>query len=208
MKIAVIAANGRTGQVFTQEALKQGHKVKAGYHRSNRLQPHPNLEIVQCDATNEADLERLINDSDVVVSLIGHSRHSRPNVQTEAIEVITKAMKKKGLKRLVSLTGTGVRFPGDDISLVDIALNMGLGLVDPKRLSDGINHMDTIRQTDLDWTVIRVLKLRSGDKINRFKLSEHGPAHAIVTRKTVAKAILKVIEGKEFIKKAPIVSKN
>ena len=37
MKIAVIAANGRTGKAFVSKALKKGHQIRAGVHRKNNL---------------------------------------------------------------------------------------------------------------------------------------------------------------------------
>lgn len=188
-----------------QCALAAGHEVRAGVFTKNNLGAHPKLTIVQCDATKEADVKNLITDCDAVVSLIGHVRGSTPDVQTVAIQKIVAIMKETGPRRLVSLTGTGVRFAGDKIILIDRFLNLGLNLVDPKRLKDGRNHAEVLKNSGLDWTLIRVLKLQNV-KPRAFVLSQHGPAKLFVGRKEVAQAILEVLAKGSFIKQAPIIS--
>ena len=56
--------------------------------------------------------------------------------------------------RLISLTGTGVRFPGDKITLIDRILNLSISIIDPKRIKDGKNHVTLLKNSDLDWYVM------------------------------------------------------
>jgi len=129
-----------------------------------------------------------------------------PDVQTSAIQKVVAAMSELGVKRIVSLTGTGVRFPGDNISLVDRFLNLSIGIIDPARVKDGKNHVDVLKASGLDWTVIRVLKLQNTPP-RPFALSEHGPTRWYVSRQEVAQAVLQVLEQHSFIKQAPIIGK-
>lgn len=204
MNIAVIAANGRTGQAFVQAAVKAGHQVRAGIHNYSTLKPLTGLTLVECDATIENDVTNLIKGQDAVVCFIGHVRGSQPNVQTNAIKVTVTTMTKLGQKRLVSLTGTGVRLPGDKITMIDRFLNLSIGIIDPERVADGINHSKVLMDSDLDWTIIRVLKLTNG-KSRPYTLQHSGPTKAIVSRKEVALAVLEVIEQHSFIRQAPII---
>jgi len=205
MNIAVIAANGRTGQAFVQAALKAGHQVRAGIHNVSTLSPAQGLTLVECDATIENDVTNLIKGQDAVVSLIGRVRGSQPDVQTNAVKVIVTTMTKLGQKRLVSLTGTGVRFPGDTITITDRILNFSIGIIDPKRVADGRNHSKVLMDSDLDWTIIRVLKL-TNSKSRPFTLRANGPTKKFVSRTEVALAFLEVIEQNSFTRQAPIVS--
>jgi putative NADH-flavin reductase len=203
MNIAVVGANGRTGQLFIQEALRRNNYVRAAVHKSNNLDKHPNLTIFKLGSSNYLDL---VSNQDAVVSFMGHVKGSQPDIQTEVFRSLILAMRDGHVKRLVSLTGTGVRFPGDKISLLDRILNMGVRLVDPRRVKDGLNHVELIKNSDLDWTIIRVLKLQN-TKPKTFILSEHGPAKFIVSRNEVAIATLNVLDDNSFIRKAPIISK-
>lgn len=208
MNLAVLAANGRSGRAFVTQALAAGHSVRAGVHgSSDGLSSHPNLTIVPCDATNETQVQGLIEGQDAVVSFIGHVKGSPSRVQTEAMHVLVGAMKKASMRRVVSLTGTGVRMPGDHISIVDRVLNLTVELIDPQRIQDGRAHVEVLKESGLDWTVIRVLKLQN-IKPKPFTLTPGGPTKWVIGRDEVAEAALQVLEGNSFIQQAPIVSKG
>ncbi len=207
MKIAVVAANGRSGQAFVEAALEAGHAVRAGVHSKSHFKSHPNLTIVQCDATDQTQLTTLLSGQAAVASFIGHTRRSDPNVQTTAIEQLVTVMQALGMTRLVSLTGTGVRSPGDKIGLVDRFLNLSIRIIDPARVKDGQHHVEILQQTDLEWTVIRVLKLQNISP-KPFALRLHGPTKWFVGRREVALAVLEVLDQRSFIKQAPIICKR
>lgn len=208
MNIAVLAANGRSGRAFVSHALAAGHSVRAGVHGSvNQLGEHPNLSVVSCDATNAHEVKRLIKGQEAVVSFIGHVKGSPSRVQTQAMHVLADAMSEEDIRRVVSLTGTGVRMPGDRISLVDRVLNAAVEIVDPQRIQDGRAHVEVLKESGLDWTVIRVLKLQN-IKPKPFTLTPSGPTKWVVGRGEVAQAALQVLEENSFIRQAPIISKK
>ena len=204
MKIAVVAADGRTGRAFVKVALAAGHSVRAGVHRKDVFGPREGLEIVVCDATNEQQVEALLKGQDAVATFIGHVKGSPANVQTEAMETLIKVMNAHGMKRIVSLTGTGVRFPGDKITLTDRVLNLSITIIDPLRVKDGKHHAEVLKMSGLDWTIIRVLKLQNTTP-KPFLLREHGPTKPYVSREEVASAALQVLQNASFIRKSPII---
>lgn len=205
MKIAVIAANGRSGKAFVREALRAGHDVVAGVRGDSDLASHKHLKIRRCDATDPDEVRALLKGCDAVVSLIGHVKDSPRSVQTDATKVVVDAMHDAGISRIVSLTGTGVRFPGDRISIVDRLLNASIKAIDPARIQDGINHVKVLKASNLEWTIIRVLKLQDVDT-KPYRLTIHGPTKWYVGRKEVARAILEVLEHRSFVHRAPIIS--
>lgn len=202
--LAVVGASGKSGRAFVEAALKAGYHVRAGV-RSRPIDPAPNLEIITCNATNPQEVATLIEGCEVVVSLIGHVRHSAPDIQTTAIKVIIEQMQKQGIRRLLSLTGTGVRRPLDTPSLLDKMANEAIAVIDPHRIQDGINHADIIEHSPLDWTILRVLKLTNGN-LGSFSLSAHGPAKLFVSRTEVAQALLQIIASDEWVHGFPVVS--
>ena len=122
------------------------------------------------------------------------------------MRTLVAVMKTHGMRRVVSLTGTGVRVAGDHISLVDRVLNLGVSAVDPARINDGRDHVRVLEESDLDWTIVRVLKLQNVSP-KPFKLTPHGPTKWYVGREEVAQAVLQVLEQHSFIQQAPIISK-
>jgi hypothetical protein len=105
----------------------------------------------------------------------------------------------------VSLTGTGVRYDGDQVGLIDRFANWSIGMIDPQRIADGKEHVALIEASDLDWTIIRVLKLQN-IATKPYTLTEHGPTKLVVGRSEVAQAIVEVLTENSFIKKAPMLS--
>jgi putative NADH-flavin reductase len=207
VRIAVIAANGRLGKAFVQAALSAGHSVRAGARGEGAFAPNPQLEMVKCDATNYDELTALLQDQDVVVSAIGHVKGSKPDVQTVATELIVDVMTEMGLKRYVDVTGTGVRFAGDKITLIDRFLNLGVRVVDPSRVKDGNNHQEILKASNLDWTTLRLLKLQN-IATRPYRLRLHGPTKVVVGRHEVADAMVKVIEEGTFLGEAPILGRK
>lgn len=205
MKIAVIGANGKTGRVFVNEAVQRGFEVRAGVFHTNSFTKSDYIDVVQCDATKLEDVESLIKGCDVVVSLIGHVKGSPAFLQTSSTANILSAMKKQGVRRLLSLTGTGVRFPDDTPSYIDRALNLSIKLIDPERIRDGIAHADVIKESDTDWTILRVLKL-TDFPMHHYEVTTTGPARILVSRHVVADALLRIISENAYSKHAPIVS--
>lgn len=203
--IAVIAANGRSGQAFTRRALEAGLTIQAGVRGAHSLPTHERMTVVDCDATNEAQVRTLLEGADAVVSFIGHGKGSPAWVQTDATRVVTKVMQELGLRRIVSLTGTGVRVPGDHIPLADHLSTLGVRVFDPARMNDGIEHYEVLKASGLDWTVLRVMKLQNVQP-RGYTLKLHGPTKWYVSRIDVANAALEVLQDDTFIQQAPILS--
>ncbi|MBC7512133.1 NAD(P)H-binding protein [Candidatus Saccharibacteria bacterium] len=205
MRIAVIAADGRSGQFFVEAALAAGYTVRAGIYGKNRFSSHPRLTVLQCDATNETHVAKLLHQTDAVVSLIGHVPGSERDVQTIATRTVLKVMSQRGIRRIVSLTGTGVRVPGDKPGVVDKLANLFIAKVDPNRVRDGITHAEVLKASDIDFTIVRVLKLGNGEG-GRYQLTDHGPAKYLTARREVAAAILECLEDNRYIRGYPVIS--
>lgn len=205
MKIAVVAAQGRSGQAFVAEALVAGHEVSAGIRGVSPFEPNKNLRTIECDATNSEQVSDLIAGCDAVVSLIGHVKGSDAFVQTEATRAIILAMNSLGIKRFVSLTGTGVWIKGDRYEWFVKLLNKISALVGVKRFDDGIAHVKALEASDLDWTVVRVLRLTDGEP-GKFSLKPHGPVKVPTPRREVARAILQILHDSSFVREYPVVS--
>lgn len=85
MKLAVFGATGRTGLPLVRQALAKGYKVKALVRTPSKLTiQDERLELVQGDAMNAADVERTIEGTDAVLSVLDHSKGSPDDLQTVA----------------------------------------------------------------------------------------------------------------------------
>lgn len=206
MRIAVIAASGRSGQAFVQEALSAGHSVHAGIRGENPFRDNAALKVYQCDATDISQVTALIDRCDAVVSLIGHVNGSDAFVQTTAMKTLVRAAEVAGVRRVVSLTGVGV---GTRLSWLAKSLDIAaavMGWFKVDRLRDGIAHAKVLEKSQLDWTVVKVLLLNDG-KPGKFMLKSRGLVKAPTPRREVARAILQVLERESFVREYPVICK-
>jgi nucleoside-diphosphate-sugar epimerase len=195
MKICIFGADGRTGREVIKYAERSNYEVvKFSYSEGQ-------------DAMDYDAVLKAIASCDVVISTLGHIKDSDPLMQTRGISNIVRAMKEHGLRRIISMTGTGARVEGDNPSFADKFLNFGVKLLDPERINDGIEHVKVLQNSGLDWSVVRVLKLSNSNvEPKNYKLTEHGPAELFTSRNKVAKVLVDIIADKNSYGKLPVIS--
>jgi putative NADH-flavin reductase len=209
MNICIFGADGRTGVETVLCAKAKGYNVTAFVYNDNAKKYLPqDIKIICGNVLNYEDVEKAVVGADAVISVVGHIKNSDPLMQTKGIKNITKAMQEHGIKRILSLTGTGVRIANDKPSLIDYILNIAVKIVDPARVIDGIKHAEVLQNSNLEWTIVRVLKLSKSDKnFNGYELTEHGPAELPTPRKKVARVLVDLIEDRNYINKMPVITK-
>lgn len=208
MKLCIFGAGGRTGVEVVKYALRQGFEVIAFVHSdSSRAYLPEGISIQQGDVMDYDKVEEALKGVDAVISVLGHVRGTDPRMQTTGITNIVRAMRKNGIKRVLSLTGTGARVEGDKPSIIDRLLNVVIKVVDPNRISDGLQHIEVLKESGLDFTIVRVLKLSNRKKESKnYMLTDGGPAELQTPRKKVAKVLVDLINDTNYISKQPIIS--
>jgi len=208
MKICIFGADGRTGTEVLQYAKSKGFEIVAFVHNENSLKfTEKDIKIIKGDVCDYHKVRQVCSGVDAVISVLGHTKGSDPGMQTKGIDNIVRAMKESNIRRIISLTGTGVRIPQDKPSFVDKILNFIIKMIDPDRIKDGIEHAKVLQNSGLDWTIVRVLKLNNSKKnIANYKLTSGGAAELQTSRKKVAQVIVDLIEDKNYIGGMPVIS--
>ncbi|MBO0933115.1 NAD(P)-dependent oxidoreductase [Fibrella aquatilis] len=211
--IAVFGASGRTGLPFIQQALEAGYTVQALVRTPQKITiSHPRLRLIKGDALNPADIDKVIYSSDGVVSLLGQDKASQPDLQTRATKLIIESLKKHKLRRLISLTGGGVRDaahdkPGFMDNLIVFIMKNVAGSGARNALTDGISHAELIRQSGLDWTIVRGPMLTEDTAKGSYQVGYVGTVKGIkLTRADLASFILTEWETSQWVGKFPFVT--
>lgn len=209
MKLAILGANGKVGRYVTDEALRRGHEVIAVVRINNGdIDDSPTaLTVFEGDATNYDDMSSILKSCDAVVSVIGHSKHTSVDMQARAMRVVTQAMTESGIDRLVTLTGNGVLINGDAPSIIDRFLLAALIFVDPKRIQDGIRHLQVLEESSVDWAVLRTPKHTNANKVSEYKIREYIQGSSLfVSRPNIAYCLLDLVEVEAIETRTPVVS--
>jgi putative NADH-flavin reductase len=208
MKIAVFGASGRTGIPLVQQALAQGYEVVALVRNPTKLPlKHANLTVIQGDAMNAQDVERAIQDTQAVISALGHTKGTPNNMQTIATQHIIAAMKKYHLKRFISLTGAGVAAPQDQPKFVNHLIKFVLKVLSAKVLNDAEEHAQVITKSNLDWTIVRGPMLTEGAHTGKYRVGWVGVnTSAKISRADLAEFMLNQLKDNTFYQQMPMVS--
>lgn len=153
MTIIVFGATGMVGKQLVQQALFNGHTVKAfGRNVFTELDMEAkNLELVKGALFDEKEVYDAIKGCDAVLSALGGSTDGTDKTRTLGIKNIITQMKKSGVKRIVAVGGLGV-LNADDNSLLIEQEDY------PKQyLAVGLEHKkayEYLNASGLDWTFV------------------------------------------------------
>src|SRR5688572_11660953 len=125
MKIVVFGASGGTGLEVVKQALDAGHLITAFVRTPSKVPiQHPNLTFIQGDVMDAAAVEKAIVGQEAVISVLGPVRPPVPHMMETAAKNIVAAMKKHGIRRIVSMTGAGKDKPKLMDYLIGALLNL------------------------------------------------------------------------------------
>ena len=205
MNIIVFGANGNIGTRVVFSLLNDGHTVKAFVHGTSNLPEHELLSVITGDVRDAKDVESALPNVDVVISTLGSWGTKSKDILSTGMQMIIPAMEKAGIKRIVSLTGSGVLLPTDHAAWYDRINPLLLRIVAPKILIDGERHIQALRKSDLDWTVVRSPVMKDGVK-RAYTLSDTPPLLWIrAVRDDVAQAIVDLATSNDYVKQAPFL---
>lgn len=145
--------------------------------------------------------------SEAVLSGLGPVRGGRKDVMEVAAKTLIGVMKKTGVRRLITLTGAGVAQPGDEPKAFNHLMSFLLGVFAKEVQLDSTRHVEAVRASGLDWTIVRVPMLGNGPRIGQYRVGMVGlNSGARINRADVADFMLKQLGDPAHIGKAPVVS--
>ncbi|MAU11645.1 MAG: NmrA family transcriptional regulator [Anaerolineaceae bacterium] len=209
MKITIFGATGRTGILLVEQALAAGHEVVA-FVRSPEKMPieHISLSLVQGNVIHKEDVTKVITpDVDAVISVLGPTRNSSANLMAVAADNILNAMREKDVKRLIFMTGAGVSTPGDQPKLINHIIKFALKALSGEVLKQSEQAVETVRNSDRRWTVVRVPMLTDASYTGKLRVGMVGVnTGSRLTRADAAAFILNQLTDETYIRKSPVIS--
>jgi putative NADH-flavin reductase len=208
MNLTVFGASGRTGRLLLDLALPH-HTVTALVRDPAKLDlQHPNLRVVQGDLGDPARVAEAIAGADAVVSVAGKTKTSRHDLLAVSARHIVSGMREHGVTRLVTLLGAGVSDPGDLPPSLGRRFMLGLmGLAAKGMVEDASQHAETLRESGLDWTIVRPPRLTDGAASGELRHGylSLGPMNSI-SRADLAAFILDLATSDRYVRQAPMVA--
>jgi putative NADH-flavin reductase len=209
VRLAVFGGTGRTGRLLVARALDAGHEVRALARRPATLDETrgERLAVVAGDVRDAEAVSETIAGAEAVLSALGPVADSDADLLSAAARDIGAAAREHGARRLVWLTGAGVRDAGDRPKLVDRAFGAALRLVQRRLLEDSTAAVEAIRASDLEWTIVRAPRLVDGPGGGPLYIGPVGPGSGTkVARADVAAFMLGEALEPAHARAMPVVS--
>ncbi len=204
MKVLVYGANGPTGRAITQQALDAGHTVTAVTRHPEALTlTHANLTVVKGDATDESSVDAAVRGQDAVLSALGvpYSRDPITLYSASAGHIIA-AMNRHGVRRLIGVTSVNVDPPAGQGNILLRYVLEPLLLRIGRTLYDDMKRMEeTVRASDLDWTIVRPPALSDAEKVGGYRVADEPLDGTFATRPDVAAFLLAQLTDDRFLRK-------
>jgi uncharacterized protein YbjT (DUF2867 family) len=187
MKLTIIAATGGVGRQLLGQALDAGHDVTAVVRNPARLPQAAAgaARIVTADlaAPDPEALEAAVAGADAVLSCAGPHNNSDAGIAAPATRAITAAMKAAGVRRIVAISASPVgtvaspgrpapprHDPGDGFIMRHLGVRIAKTLFG--KVYDDLARMeDVLRESGLDWTVLRPPQLTGKPLTGRYRVA-------------------------------------
>lgn len=208
MCVLIIGASKGIGLEATRQSLGAGHEVRALARSAAAIAiSNPSLEKFRGDALKTEDVEAALVGVDVVIQTLGVGLRDmfRPvHLFSEATRVLIAAMRKKGVKRLICVTGFG---SGDSRASISCLQRLPFQIVFGRAYDDKSLQEKLIKESDLDWTIARPGVLTSGPRTGRYRILSEASQwrNGIISRADVAEFLVRQIGDQTYIRKTPVL---
>lgn len=208
MKIIVFGANGRVGTKVVYELLARGYDVRAFVRGHHSFESSRHLEVIQGDIYDARAVRAAIDGCDAVISALGSWGTPKKDILSTAMKHIVPAMHSLGVSRIISLTGQDARDVHDNPSWFQKMFHWFLLRVAKQILEDGEAHIRELRESSLNWTVLRSPIMNSRGHVN-YVLSAALPYPWVtIHRQSVAIAMVDQLEDASFIGTSPFLHRS
>lgn len=206
--IALFGATGKTGRRVLTRALHAGYDIRVLVRNPAKLGAvDPRVTVIAGDVLDAAAVSATIEASEVVLALFGQVKGSPRSLQADGTRNIIAAMKQQGISRLITLSGGGLRANEDRPKLADRIIRMLLKALAGHVLADAEEHLKLLRDSGLDWTVVRGPMLTEAPGRGTYRIGWVGVNAGIrISREDLADFILTQTEDRQFIGRLPFVS--
>jgi len=206
MNLLIIGGTGGIGKELVRQALEQGHTVTALARNPAKIKAsHPNLNILKGNVLDYKSVEEAVKGQDAVLSALGHKRFFVPSTVLSGGTVnMIQAMKHHRVKRFICITALGV---GD--SRFKLGLYYSVFLI-PLMLffyfRDKGRQEGLIKNSNLDWTIVRPAQLFNGKKRGKYRTGDRVGNYILtllISRADVAHFMLSQLTDRSFLRKSP-----
>lgn len=206
--VLVIGASGGIGRETLSAALDAGHRVRAFSRSANEIDlENSYLKKHSGDAMNEAGIDAALDGIDVVVQTLGigaDELFKSVNLFSKSTRILIAAMQRRNVRRLIVVTGFGA---GDSREAIGCLQRIPFRLFLGRAYDDKDVQERLIKESGLDWTIVRPGILTKGARTGRYRVLVEPSQwrNGVISRADVADFIVRSIDDDGRAQQAPVL---
>ena len=209
MKLTIFGATGGTGKQLVEQALAAGKQVVAYVRNPSKLNVrHEYLRIVEGELADKMMIEQAVNGVDAVISVLGPRKGSKDKPITQGMQNIIVAMNKYGVRRLIVSSTLSVEDPNDLPEFTAKVLVKIVKLTMRAAYEEIISVAETVRKSDIDWTILRLTTLNNNPKSGKVRVGYlgRGEVGLRISRADLAQFMLEQVQNSKYLQQSPVIS--
>ena len=216
MKLTIFAATGGIGHEALEQAIVAGHDITAVVRNPKKLSGGVRIVTADLAAPDPVALRSAVEGADAVLSGLGPRKLSEAGITSQGTRAIVEAMKATNVRRIVAVSAAPIstvpspgrpkppeRDPGEGFFMRNLPSPL-IKTILRKHYADLALMEDILRDSGLDWTVVRpprlTFKPRTG--IYRTACEQNLRRGLVISRADVADFMLRALEKPETINHA------
>lgn len=215
MKLTIFAATGGVGRQALEQAVTAGHDVTAVVRDPRRLSGEVRTVTADLAAPDPAALASAVDEADAVLSALGARSASEAGIASQGTRAIVQAMQATHVRRVVAVSASPIstlpspgrpkppkRDPGEGF-FIRTLLGPVTKLAFRRIYADLAVMEDVLRDSGLDWTVLRPPRLTDKPLTGTYRTAsgQNLRRGLLISRADVAHLMLRVLEQPETIRR-------
>ncbi len=207
-KVLVFGAGGRLGSEIVAALLVEGFSVTACVRNPDRYVAPTTVRVIKGDAMDAASVKLALEGQCAVVNAIGAGTLRKNKVESQTTSILLRALCESRVRRYVGMSAGMVEVGVLPLGMLAATVFRLLLVTLFRNIREEHRAVEKlIRDTNLDWTIIRPPRLTSGQLATDYSVSTKHiiPGAMSVSCATVARFIASELRQNRFVRKAVFI---
>lgn len=208
MNVLVFGASGGTGRELIRQGLELGHAMTAFVRNPGAFGVnHADLKVIQGDVVDRRSVGAAVEGQDAAISALGASTLlKREKTMIVGVHNILTALEQSRVRRFIYLSVLGVHDVREQLN------PLGRYVIAPLVLrnvaADHEVNEAMIKQSQLDWTIVRAPNLTNKPRTGTYRSGESIKANSLIpeiSRGDLAEFMLRQLHDSTYVRCTPTV---
>jgi putative NADH-flavin reductase len=209
MKLAILGATGYVGKAVVRHAIDLDHQVKVLARTPEKLgELQSKVDVIQGALQDQKSIEMVLQGCDAVINASGGVKEpNQYEVFLQATRILMEAMKKEGVKKLVSINGAAIIFPNEQVEFKRKIMSFIVGTFFKPMKEAKLAEMSVLFENmDMDWVSVRATQIVDQPGTGRILANDQKMLGMRIMLPDLAKFMVEQVSNSEWIHKAPMIA--